>query len=58
MIDLTPDAAVRPEARFLDKLRLFAILRDARQSHHDGLESEADARRAMSDARFRSRLGP
>ena len=45
MIHLTPAQAVRPEVRFLD--RLFAIMRDARQFHHDGLESEADAKRAM-----------
>ena len=35
MIHLTPDQAVRPEDRFLD--RLFAIMREARQFHHDGL---------------------
>ncbi len=43
MIDLKRDAAVRPEERFLDKL--FAITREARQFHHDGLDAKRDLMR-------------
>jgi hypothetical protein len=38
-------AAVRPEERFLDDL--YAMVRDARQFHHDGLDSVADIMRDL-----------